>query len=374
MKTNKVKILTSVLLSILVVSCGRSPSSNDGPDRQAEEAANQIPGAIDGSNIQGRYLAKFSTLNPHVVGTIPGSAQFIREDNRLSTFVRLFAGSPSIAHFQNVHSGNRCPTMNDDTNGDGFLDIQETLNVVGPVIIPLDWDIGSQLAGNRSWPKAFPNGSYEYTKTTSFDRFWDDLKSEDKNSEDNIAKLSPDESLVLEGKVVIIQGVDETKTLPSTVAGYKQWTNFQTLPIVCGVLARYTEDPGVVYEEEIPGPIAPVEDGQDRPAGPGEGEDPGTGQVITDDTSNEAGSNDSRSETDHRRDDRPTPTPVPVPNPEPDNEPAPTPEPDSEPRPTPEPDNEPEPDTEPAPEPDTNREEDDHGLPDICWPWENDCI
>lgn len=330
-----------VILLTLLAACGGGSSSGTGSsDRLVEEAEIEAQrAAADGSNIQGRYIAKFTTLNSHVVGTIPGSAQFMREDGRISAFVRLFAGSPSIAHFQNVHMGNRCPTMSDDTNGDGYLDIQEALKVVGPVVVPLDWDIGSQLSANRSWPRAFPNGSYEYTKVTSFDRFWDDLKSEDRNTNDNIVKLAADEGLAITGKVVMIQGVEEIKNLPDSVAGYDRWKNFQTLPIVCGIYRPYTEDPGVIYEETIPGPIAPVVDGQDQPAAPGEGEDPGTGQVITGGTSNDAGANDSGSENETDPEERPVPAPTPRP--------------------------------EPIPSPETpEEEEDDTG---ICWPWENDC-
>lgn len=335
------------ILLTLVAACGGSGSSSGtgSSERLFEEAEIEAQrAAADGSNIQGRYIAKFTTLNSHVVGTIPGSAQFMREDDRISAFVRLFAGSPSVAHFQNVHKGTRCPTMSDDTNGDGYLDIQEALKVVGPVIVPLDWDIGSQLSANRSWPRAFPNGSYEYTKVTGFDRFWDDLKSTDRNPNDNIVKLAPDEGLAITGKVVMIQGVEEIKNLPDSVAGFDRWKNFQTLPIVCGIYQPYTDDPGVIYEETIPGPIAPVVDGQDQPAAPGDGEDPGTGRVITGGTSNEAGSNDGDSDNDSSE---PEVGPVPVPTPRPVPSPGPTPSPE-----TPE------------------EEEDDTG---ICWPWESDC-
>lgn len=193
-------------------------------------------------------------------------------------------------------------------------------------------------------------------KVTSFDRFWDDLKSEDRNPEDNITKLAVDEGLNLVGKVVVIQGVDETKTLPETVAGYKQWKNFQTLPIVCGVFAPYTEEPGAIYDEgSLPGPVASVEEGQDHPAELGEGEDPGTGGVIISGPTNEAGSNDSPGTSNGSEEDDSDGTESNS------NEPRP----DTIPRPRPEPESEPETRPEPIPEPD-----EDEG---ICWPWENGC-
>lgn len=330
----------------LITACGNDGGSDKNSDRFLAEAE---VAAADGSNIQGRYIAKFVTLNSHVVGTIPGSAQFRREDNSLYAYLRLFAGSPSIAHFQNVHSGNRCPDMRDDANGDGYLDYQEALKVVGPVIIPLDWDIGSQLSANSSWPKAFPNGSYEYLKVTNFNRFWDDLKGTDRNPNDNIVKLAPDDGLAITGKVVVIQGIDPVTNLPETAAGYGRWKNYQTFPIACGVFKPMTEDSGVEYEEAIPGPVGPVVEGQDQPAPEGADEIPGTGTVITSGPSNDAGSNDSNSEEDESTSPRTETSPVPTPTPSPTPAPAPT------------PDTEGDNDTE---------EEDDSG---ICWPWERDC-
>jgi hypothetical protein len=294
MKNKSLLVLIVLSLSSFLASCGKNGGGSSSPQEQQENTTPAARAAIDGSNIQGSYLAPFTTINPQVVGTIPGAAHIKREDSLINVFVRVFAGSPSIAHFQNVHMGNRCPTMSDDTNGDGFIDYQEAIAVVGPVIIPLDWDISSQAAGGRSWPKAFENGSYDYLKIASFNRFWNDLKDEDSNKTDNIAKLAPEEGLDIAGKVVLIQGVGEHKTLPETVAGNGRYRNIQTLPIACGVFNPTTEEPGVEYQEGIPGPIAPVNEGQDMPAPEGADEIAGTGTVIQG-PSNDAGSNDSNS-------------------------------------------------------------------------------
>lgn len=294
MKNKSLLVLIILSLSSFLTSCGKNGSGSSSRQEQQEGETPAVAAAQDGSNIQGSYLAPFTTLNPQVVGTIPGAAHIKREDSLINMFVRVFAGSPSIAHFQNVHMGNRCPTMSDDTNGDGFIDYQEAIAVVGPVIVPLDWDISSQAAGGRSWPKAFENGSYDYLKIASFNRFWSDLKDEDSNKSDNIVKLAPEEGLDFNGKVVLIQGVGEDKTLPETVAGNGRYRNFQTLPIACGVFNATTEEPGEDYKEGIPGSIAPVVEGQDQPAPEGADEIQGSGTVIQG-PSNDAGSNDSGS-------------------------------------------------------------------------------
>lgn len=241
------------------------PSSPDMPDQpQPEEAPGLV---LDGSNIQGVYLATFKTLNPQVVGTIAGSAQFRRIDDSIWAFVRLFAGSPDTAHFQNVHSGSRCPTVpEDDKNADGYIDIKEALAVVGPVIIPLDADISSQLSGNSLWSKGFPNGSYEYMNDTSFVKFFADLKEADENTRDNIAKIANDVPFEVTGKVFMVQGVGKEKVLPASVASLPRYASIQTLPIACGVYLPAPMESGTPYEDVITGPVAPVEETVDQPA------------------------------------------------------------------------------------------------------------
>lgn len=308
MKITTRNLLTSLTLLGLLGACGDAKKEVSDRDRMmddAEEAAARA--AADGSNIQGAYVATFTTLNGHIVGTIPGATVLRRNENQLMAYVRFTLGAPSVAHFQNIHTGTRCPNLSDDTNRDGYIDIQEALAVVGPVLVPLDWDIGSQLSANRSWPKAFENGSYEYTKITSFKHFWSDLKAEDKNPNDNIVKLAPDQGFPVTGRVVMVQGVGEkpifdatlgefTGTLPDTVAGNGRWKNFQTLPVVCGVFMPSSEETGRPYDGSLSFPTSPVVEGQDQPAPEGAGEHSGSGTVITT-GSNRSGSNDSGSST-----------------------------------------------------------------------------
>ena len=68
-----------------------------------------------------------------------------------------------------------------DLNLDGFIDIIEAQKVLGRILIPLDADISSQNSGRNFYPLADLSGSYHYERVTSFKRFFNDLKSEDKN-------------------------------------------------------------------------------------------------------------------------------------------------------------------------------------------------
>lgn len=286
MKINKTKIVSSLVLATLALGCGKARKQVLG-DREsiiedAEAAAARA--AATGDNIQGRYVADFITLNPHVNGDIPGSAVVLREDNTLKMFVRFTLGSPSAAHFQNIYMGNRCPNISDDTNGDGFIDIQEAMAVVGNVIVPLDSDISSQRSQNRYWPKAFENGSYTWQETTSFKHFWSDLKGKDWDEKDNIVKLAEEQGLAITGKVVMIQGfsAERAEELPATVASAKRYPSYVTLPVACGIYMPQNEIPGEEYVDQIPGdmPVGGVEEGQDRPAPEGAGEIPGNGTTY----------------------------------------------------------------------------------------------
>lgn len=248
----------------LAVSCGGGSGSNGSSStggRLAEEAA-----PVDGSNIDGHYQAKFITLNGHVNGTVPGTANFLRKEDKLYAYVRLFAGYPKAWHQQFVYTGSRCPTMNDDTNLDGFIDIAEAEAVVGKILIPMDSDISTQSSGARFYPLADLSGYYAYERITSFSRFLRDLQSPDANEKDDVVKLAPGEGLRIQGKVFMVLGVAETVMLPETVATKERRRPFQTLPVACGVFAKVAIQPGTPYVEGDIGPVASIEPGQDRPA------------------------------------------------------------------------------------------------------------
>lgn len=295
MRTLPLQIISSLALISLLASCGKkeSSSSSSQAPRASVPQEEEVQISADGSNIQGIYLAKFQTLNPHVNGTLPGSATIQRKDDRLYAYIRLFAGGPKVWHPQNIYSGNRCPTMEDDTNKDGYLDIIEASAVLGKIIVPLDADIGSQRSGRNFYPLGDLSGSYFYERITSFKRFFRDLKEEDKDTEDNIRKLGPEEGLPIIGQPVLIQGVLDTTEFPETVGSTERYRPFQTLPIACGIFQKVEAEPGEVDDGEIPGPIAEVEEGQDRPAPEGEGEIEGDGSTIPTGGSNDAESGDT---------------------------------------------------------------------------------
>lgn len=269
MKISKLTVLSTLTaLSLIAGGCGNKSSSGSGPKTtsQGSQAAEAEVPQVDGSHIQGHYRAMFQTLNASVNGTVPGAANFYRKEDKIYAYVRLFAGRVSGWHQQFVYTGGRCPTMSDDTNGDGFIDIQEAEKVTGKILIPLDSDISSQSSGRRFFPLADLSGSYSYERIASFQRFLSDLQDTDSDPADDMVKLAPGEPLVIPGKTVMILGIDEETVLPETVASKGRFRAFQTFPVVCGVFEKVGPDLGRAYNPDDLGRTSEVQPDQDRPA------------------------------------------------------------------------------------------------------------
>lgn len=230
------RVIPILILLAIVSACGKSNSSAGIPTK-----SKVLP--VNGSNIVGLYMAKFDTLNTQVNGTLPGSATLQRQNDTFRAYVRLFGGGPNVWHKQNIYMDGRCPTMADDTNFDGYVDINEANNVLGKVLIPLDSNLNSQFAGRNIFPVADNAGSYFYEREAKFDLLFKDLKTPDADLNDNLIKLDPNRGLEFEGMVVMVQGTADTNILPETVASDNGRSLNQSLPIVCGVFQKVTSIP-----------------------------------------------------------------------------------------------------------------------------------
>lgn len=295
----KNKLLTVISLMI-VTACGVDSGGRGGSKPSANPQAETT--SADGSNIEGLYLAKMKTLNSHVNGTLDTSSATIRrEGNRLYSYVKLFAGKPQAWHKQAIYLGRRCPTMSDDTNGDGYLDIAEATAVLGHIIMPLDSDIGSQASGRNFYPVADLSGSYQYERVTDFNRWFRDLTAEDSSPDDNIAKIADGEGFTFEGRAVMIQGITPEVNLPETVSTEPRYKPHQNFPIACGIFTKVNSIPGVAYEDAIPGPVGPIEEVEPGAPAPGENEINPDGTPVSTTTTNDA--DHTESETSSEGDD-----------------------------------------------------------------------
>lgn len=260
------RFLGLLLALTFLGSCGKSNSRAGVPLE-----GNYLP--VNGSNIEGLYMAEFTSLNGQVNGTVTGTATLQRRDDKFHAYVKLSGGAPHTWHQQSIHEGS-CPGPADDMNNDGFIDVEEANIALGQIIIPLDANLSSQTEGQNNYPIGDTQGGYFYDREASFESLFADLKQEDTNPDDNMRKLSEDDGLNFEGKVVVIHGAPSTAAIPETVVSPDGKPVHQTLPIACGTLKQVTSIPGSSGNEN-PAPVG--NDPQDDLEIP----DPGTIQPET---------------------------------------------------------------------------------------------
>ncbi len=212
------------LLSI--TSCGKGFS----------EEKEQNPGDISQEEEEdSQYQVRFKPLNARV-GSYSGWGSLSIIENQFWARVKLHGPQTDQMHAQYLHTGERCPTMRDDLNGDGYLDFREAQKVVGDILIPLDGNITTQMKGLFEFPKMNNNNMYYYSEASSYTFMVDDLRREDSFPTDFITKLADGEEVNLGGRVVLIYGVSSGRSLPNTVASFETYPAQATLPVSCGVV------------------------------------------------------------------------------------------------------------------------------------------
>jgi hypothetical protein len=229
MKANKLIVLFALLS---LVSCGKdsgSGSSKSGA-RETQSASMELVEATPGT-----YYGVLRPVNFHSNGFIPyGMATFTLKEDQLQVSTTM-DDDQAVPHRQTLHLGTRCPSLSDDSNGDGFIDYQEAQVVVGPVLMPLDNDLNSQKAGEEIYPRGT---GMTYNMTASLRKINTDLWQTDEDPSDNVMKLENNKGIGFENRVVLIHGTTSGSQLLSSLASYKDEEANISLPVVCGVLKK----------------------------------------------------------------------------------------------------------------------------------------
>lgn len=173
-------------------------------------------------------------LSPVNDSGVTGIAVLTIEDDRITAIVRADGLAQEIVHAQHVHTGSMCPGTEADTNGDGYIDQVEAVAAGGPILVPLDNDLGAQLTG--SFPMADAMGRLDYVAGALLADMLADLRAEDPDPDDAIVKLGAGDDLALERRIVEIHGVDPSTELPDSVASLGEAPATATLPVACGSL------------------------------------------------------------------------------------------------------------------------------------------
>ncbi|MBA2404965.1 MAG: hypothetical protein H0V66_09360 [Bdellovibrionales bacterium] len=223
MKNASTILLAATLLSI--VSCGN-------------DKKNSQPGPIRSPLLTeaGHYEATLSPINAHLAGDVAGTALVKVKADSLTVEVKVNGSPAQIVHAQNIHIADSCPTLASDENKDGVIDAVEGQKSYGPVIIPLDNELKTQVEANATFPKADFSGNYFYRQNVSMREMLKDLTAKDNNMKDNIVKMKS--SLGLAGRQIVIYGVAETAAVPETAATMNGQNKYSSLPIACGSLIK----------------------------------------------------------------------------------------------------------------------------------------
>jgi len=179
------------------------------------------------------YVAHLHPMNSKVTGLqTTGEARFSIDGDQLTISVKAHGLPPNLVHWQHFHgfTDNRsaaCPSAAADVNGDGIIDLMETVPAAGTTMVPFTDDPVAMDVAHGIYPKASAAGTYTYKQTMSL-----------KGLTAAFAKAFNDQNLDLDKRVLFIHGVVPTSKLPATVASLGPIPADVTLPIACGTIER----------------------------------------------------------------------------------------------------------------------------------------
>lgn len=189
----------------------------------------------------GYYRAPFTPINTKVGGGVTGKASIFINNIQFYAKVNLQTSWSGVSFLQMIHASGTCPTSKDDFNRDGYVDAEETMAVVGRVLIPLDYDLGSQLGKMAMMPFTNKKGKYLYSQAASSRVMLADLRERDTNPLDFLGKLKINENISLSEMVVVIYGSPDHLYLPASVASLENYPANLSLPVACGRLTGTDE-------------------------------------------------------------------------------------------------------------------------------------
>ncbi|MEO7066475.1 MAG: hypothetical protein ABI114_06175 [Rhodanobacter sp.] len=179
------------------------------------------------------YVAHLQPMNTGVAqSSTKGDARFVVAGDKLTITIDVHGAPADTTHWQHFHGfttgqAATCPSMADDANHDGIVDLIEAGKTSGTTMVPFITDPVSMDVGHGTYPKADAKGTYHYQETVSV-----------KSLDAAFAKAFPGQKLDLAKRVVFIHGVPDSTKLPSSVASLGAIPAQVTLPIACGRIER----------------------------------------------------------------------------------------------------------------------------------------
>jgi hypothetical protein len=175
------------------------------------------------------YVAKLVPLNADKIGTsASGTADLQVADGKLTVAIDLEGLTPSLMHLQHFHGfpdgkDASCPTVKEDTNGDGYVDLLETEPVAGTTMLPFHAHPATLEIPNDTYPVADGKGVASYRHTDQVDELEKALKDKFKAPVLDLAK-----------RVIFVHGVAGDAKLPESVKSLPGVPAQVTIPVACG--------------------------------------------------------------------------------------------------------------------------------------------
>jgi hypothetical protein len=182
---------------------------------------------------QETYRADLTPLNANKIGSSPhGVATLEIRGNVLKVHIKMEGVPANIEHWEHFHgfpNGTQatCATEAQDSNGDGYIDLDETESVSGTTMVPFNAQPERMDIPSHSYPHASAAGDYEYTKLIPLAKL-----------RRNFAKAFGGSTLDLEKRVIYVHGVPDENPLPQSVGSLGTIPSHITLPIACGQIVR----------------------------------------------------------------------------------------------------------------------------------------
>lgn len=238
------KLIKSTLpvlaLSFLIGACSESSSN---PSSGGQSFSQNEVAKPDGSNVNGIYAAEIWPVNYNLHFKTLGMLGVKREGDMFEAMINMKYAPKSTTMRAAIYTARRCPNMGDDLNKDAYIDILEARLAMGKITIPFDADLDSQMGGYGNWPSSDANGKFTYSRSASWERLFQDLKSPDMDTGDHLVKLGDEEGITFPGRIVVIQGLNESVPLPESVATTDGLSRHQSIPVGCAVLWKVKDMP-----------------------------------------------------------------------------------------------------------------------------------
>ncbi|WP_207461649.1 hypothetical protein [Azospirillum sp. SYSU D00513] len=156
-----------------------APSTSGEADHASQNVLGEIlEGMSESAEV---YGTKFTALNNSGVS---GSALVVQDGNSITVSIKAEGLEAGQMHAQHIHGirgvekgMTATPTIRQDVDGDGFVELAEGLATYGPVLLNLATDpdaaaelpIGGMAHGGIAFPTAGEDGKLHYLETFTFD-------------------------------------------------------------------------------------------------------------------------------------------------------------------------------------------------------------